>query len=302
MDIPRNALSPQPGPRLSTGAKIGIGCGGCAALTVAGFLFLVFLGALLGPAPATEPVAAAPSPSPSASPTPTEPDVVGLALPDAEDHLDAAGFTLGEVVLAAAEDGSAWNRSALLVCFQGADGTTVDLSVAPEGTDCPDDPEAAREWPTLPDFVGGTVADVREWSEEAGVSGIRLHSAFGDVDDPDEDGSADHLVCKQYPAQGDVSAPYRDTLMVRLHVVSPDEECPDRIGDPSPEPEPEPEPAPQPAPQPEPEPEPVAPSHVQGVHPGAFCSEHWQYGYTVKGTLMQCTTTAEDSRFRWRQA
>jgi hypothetical protein len=38
------------------------------------------------------------------------------------------------------------------------------------------------------------------------------------------------------------------------------------------------------------------------VHPGAFCSQHWQYGHTNNGTLMQCTTTSEDSRFRWRAA
>lgn len=38
------------------------------------------------------------------------------------------------------------------------------------------------------------------------------------------------------------------------------------------------------------------------VHPGAFCSEHWQYGHTSAGTLMRCTTTSTDSRFRWRSA
>jgi hypothetical protein len=38
------------------------------------------------------------------------------------------------------------------------------------------------------------------------------------------------------------------------------------------------------------------------VHPGAFCSEHGWYGYTSKGTLMRCTTTATDTRYRWRAA
>ena len=38
------------------------------------------------------------------------------------------------------------------------------------------------------------------------------------------------------------------------------------------------------------------------VHPGAFCSEHWQYGRTAGGTLMRCTTTSTDARFRWRSA
>jgi len=38
------------------------------------------------------------------------------------------------------------------------------------------------------------------------------------------------------------------------------------------------------------------------VHPGAFCSEQWQYGRTSAGTLMRCTTTSTDARFRWRSA
>jgi hypothetical protein len=40
----------------------------------------------------------------------------------------------------------------------------------------------------------------------------------------------------------------------------------------------------------------------QNVHPGAFCADHWAYGRTSTGRLMQCTTTATDSRFRWRAA
>jgi uncharacterized protein DUF1524 len=38
------------------------------------------------------------------------------------------------------------------------------------------------------------------------------------------------------------------------------------------------------------------------VHPGSFCGEHWDYGYTSAGALMRCTTTAADARFRWRSA
>ncbi|OKI17262.1 serine/threonine kinase [Nocardiopsis sp. TSRI0078] len=282
-------------------------------------MFLLFIGILVGPSETeTESVAAAPPPSPSASPTPTAPDLVGLPLPEAEEELDESDFTLGAVGLAAAGDAPAWNRSAMLVCAQEADDTEVDLHVAPAGTDCPDDPEASEEWPDLPGFVDGTVSEAREWVEGAGISGLRVASAFGGVDAPDLEEADDHLVCAQSPGEAERTAPYVDRLKVHVRVVGPDEECPDEIGDPrpepepepQPEPEPEPEPAPEPAPQPEPqpepapepEPEPEAPSHVQGVHPGAFCSQHWQYGYTSAGTLMQCTTTAEDSRFRWRQA
>jgi len=36
------------------------------------------------------------------------------------------------------------------------------------------------------------------------------------------------------------------------------------------------------------------------VWPGAFCDEQGWYGYTSAGTLMQCKTSATDSRYRWR--
>ncbi|MFI6325529.1 PASTA domain-containing protein [Nonomuraea sp. NPDC050556] len=38
------------------------------------------------------------------------------------------------------------------------------------------------------------------------------------------------------------------------------------------------------------------------VHPGAFCSTEGATGYTTAGTLMRCSTTASDSRARWRRA
>ncbi|AXG12158.1 cell wall-binding repeat-containing protein [Intrasporangium calvum] len=40
------------------------------------------------------------------------------------------------------------------------------------------------------------------------------------------------------------------------------------------------------------------------VTPGAFCASTYSgwYGYTTTGTLMRCTTTATDSRLRWRAA
>jgi hypothetical protein len=38
------------------------------------------------------------------------------------------------------------------------------------------------------------------------------------------------------------------------------------------------------------------------VHPGAYCSEHGAFGRTKAGTLMQCKTSATDSRYRWRAA
>lgn len=312
MTIPHPARPP----RLKSGSPIDTkertGCGVSAFIVGIGFLLLLSLIPFETPAREAESVAAMPSPSSSESPTPTAPDVVGLSLPDAEEAVADAYFSLGERDLAAAEDGSAWNRSAMLVCSQEVVGTVVHLNIAPTGTDCPDDPHASEEWPTLPGFVGGTVSEARKWAESAGISGIEVSSAFGDVDPPDLDEADDYLVCAQHPGEAESAAPYRDKFVVKVHVVGSDEKCPDEIGDPhfepesEPEPEPTPEPEweaePEPAPEPEPEPEPEAPSYAQGVHPGAFCSEHWQYGYTPKGTLMQCTTTAEDSRFRWRQA
>jgi hypothetical protein len=49
-------------------------------------------------------------------------------------------------------------------------------------------------------------------------------------------------------------------------------------------------------------PSPAPAQTIHGVHPGAFCSQHGDYGLTVDGVLMRCTTTAADSRYRWRKA
>lgn len=57
--------------------------------------------------------------------------------------------------------------------------------------------------------------------------------------------------------------------------------------------------APQPEAPPAPAPEPAAPATV---HPGAFCSSAGATGVSKNGVPMVCTTTAEDSRLRWRAA
>ena len=44
-------------------------------------------------------------------------------------------------------------------------------------------------------------------------------------------------------------------------------------------------------PAPTPTPSPTTQTTYSGVHPGAFCSQHWAYGRTSAGTLMRCTTT-----------
>lgn len=46
----------------------------------------------------------------------------------------------------------------------------------------------------------------------------------------------------------------------------------------------------------------AAPSVQQGVSPGAFCSPGGARGVTNTGVAMSCTTTAADSRNRWRAA
>lgn len=57
-----------------------------------------------------------------------------------------------------------------------------------------------------------------------------------------------------------------------------------------------------PAPAPDPSRTPTPPSNDQGVvHPGAFCSPPGATGRTAAGTAMICTTTATDSRDRWRE-
>jgi Protein of unknown function (DUF1524) len=64
---------------------------------------------------------------------------------------------------------------------------------------------------------------------------------------------------------------------------------------------PAPAPAPRPAPAPAPKPTPApAPAPAGVVHPGAFCSPQGATGVTSAGTPMVCTSTATDSRARWR--
>ena len=277
-------------------AMIGLGCGGCSGLGAHGFIGLLVLGALLPPQEESATVEVAGSPSPEEA---IEPELVGLYLPEAEELLDESELELGELLLAADDEDAEWTRSALVVCEQDVAEETADLVLAPDGVDCGDE-EPTEDWPELPDFVGDEVDEARAWVEDAGLT-VVARSAFGDVDDPED--TADHEVCEQRPERA--RAPFDDDLQVELFVVANGEDCPAEIGDPAPEPEPEPvpepEPQPEPAPEPEPEPEPE-PAPVPGVHPGAFCSQHWQYGHTSKGTLMQCTTTAEDERFRWRAA
>jgi hypothetical protein len=59
-----------------------------------------------------------------------------------------------------------------------------------------------------------------------------------------------------------------------------------------------------PAPAPKPTTKkPTAPPTVSGaVHSGAYCSQHGSYGYTIDHVLMQCKTSATDTRYRWRKA
>ncbi len=45
---------------------------------------------------------------------------------------------------------------------------------------------------------------------------------------------------------------------------------------------------------------PIPATYIRGVTPGAFCSQHGAYGVTSTGQLMQCKTSATDTRYRWR--
>ncbi|MFW5417791.1 serine/threonine kinase [Nocardiopsis sp. CNT-189] len=241
------------------------------------------------------------------------PDVVGMSLPEAVDALHGAGLEEGSLRLLAADEDAPWIRSAMEVCDQEKAEGAVDLALVQEGTDCPGEPGKAAEWPELPDFADGTVSEALKWLDGAGLTEVRVKAAFGDADDPGKDAAGDHGVCAQKHAES--RAPFADDLRVSLYVVAPGSECPEAVGDPAPAPEPEAEP--EPAPQTEGEQSEADGSDdsggtgsgggsdqggVQGVHPGAFCDEHWQYGHTAKGTLMQCTPKAGDDRFRWRAA
>lgn len=56
------------------------------------------------------------------------------------------------------------------------------------------------------------------------------------------------------------------------------------------------------SPAPAPAPAPSSGGSLPVVHPGAFCSVAGARGVTTRGTPMACTTTATDSRLRWRAA
>ncbi|MFB8767014.1 serine/threonine kinase [Nocardiopsis alba] len=311
MSIPRHPphTPGAPARKMSTAAKVGVGCGGCAVLALIGLVGLILLGMLV-----STPEGSAAEPSPVEE---VVPELVGLSLPEAEELLEEADLDLGEPELVASGDEVEWTRSAMVVCAQDVADDTAVLGLAPEGVDCPEEDTDPQEWPALPSSEGQDLSDARERFESLGLT-VVVESAFGDVDAPATD-AADLSVCAQRPDEGEETAPFDDGLEVELFVVSSGQECPARIGDPSPEPEPEPEPTPEsvpepapvpestpesvPAPAPAPDPEPAPePAPVEGVHPGSFCSQHWQFGRTNNGTLMQCTTTAEDSRFRWRSA
>ena len=47
---------------------------------------------------------------------------------------------------------------------------------------------------------------------------------------------------------------------------------------------------------------PAAPAVQEGVHPGAFCKPAGALGHTSNGLLMQCKTSATDTRNHWRAA
>ena len=52
--------------------------------------------------------------------------------------------------------------------------------------------------------------------------------------------------------------------------------------------------------QPSPLPATTTPAPPPVVHPGALCTPEGATGVTAKGTAMQCTTTAQDPKARWR--
>lgn len=111
--------APEPAKRMSTGAKIGIGCGGCLGVTVLGGAFLLVLGALASSSGAGS-VSDVADPTPSPSATQSEEDVrpVKDEEPEEEDVPDfqVDGTQVLNLVLSSGwEELSASERSD--VCF-----------------------------------------------------------------------------------------------------------------------------------------------------------------------------------------
>jgi cell division protein FtsN len=120
--------------------------------------------------------------------------------------------------------------------------------------------------------------------------------------------------CSQAPAAANVEQTAPSQIAI---VATSDSASPPIVATPKPSPKPTLKPSPKPTPKPiakittkpthkaTPKPAPIA----YGVHPGAFCSQHNEIGFTSAGTRMRCTTkpgdvskTTGNPYWRWRAA
>ncbi|WP_156724539.1 PASTA domain-containing protein [Streptomyces apocyni] len=289
---------------------------------------LAALGACAAPDDAKNPATPGSSASAQAAASAAPPrldDQTGNQLNVAATAAREAGFT------PSSHDSSDQSRTPLrpsgwTVCFEERMAKTVDFGVVKAKEPCPKRDKGPLPWPRLPDLVGLTTDRATDALRDEGIDSATVHvvSPYKDVTVPAKTG--DWEICSTDPQAGaDVTSALR---VVEAEAVKAGTSCPktsggylDPANDPAYTPPPKPKPAPKPtltqpapaapsapAPAPAPAPQPSrtteapAPAPVQGVWPGSFCSEHGAYGRTAKGTLMRCTTTATDDRYRWRAA
>lgn len=200
----------------------------------------------------------------------------------------------------------------LTACDEGDDSTegapAAASSMVPSAT-------ATVTGTSLPDLTGNDLQSAQDAAQAAGYRRLASHDLLGTRSQLVD---RNWQVCAQEPAAG----PQPTSVLVDFGVIKTGETCPGQVTaspstSPSPSPSisispPEPPPVEVPpmveAPVPPPIEEPTIPDPPSepdnaqtGVRAGSYCSPAGAVGRTSVGTIVTCTSTASDSRNRWRR-
>ncbi|WP_051795734.1 excalibur calcium-binding domain-containing protein [Streptomyces sp. NRRL S-87] len=222
--------TPAPPPRqgMSTGAKVGLGCG----IPVIGLLLLGACGAIISAGQDAKPKSAAPRPSPSrsagAGSAKAAPLFVGENLKQAKAAADAAGYN---AISHDAGPGNAgqWDDDNWKVCFQTvaakpvAGIPTLDFGVVRNEWPCPAEDGAPIPYPKTPKVLGQTFAQASKALAPIGFERIEPQSAYTDVSVPAS--PDDWKVCFQDPEEGK-EIQYPKTTTAYLKLTAPGTACP----------------------------------------------------------------------------
>ncbi|MFJ5546493.1 excalibur calcium-binding domain-containing protein [Streptomyces sp. NPDC093225] len=221
--------TPTPPPRqgMSTGVKVGLGCG----VPVIGLLLLGACGAIISAGQDAKPKTAAPVPSRSHSAstgTTAAPVLVGKSLKQAKAAADAAGYNAISHD-AGPDDAGQWDDDNWKVCFQTlaaepvAGMPTLDFGVVRNEWPCPAKDGEPIPYPKMPKVIGQTLAQASKALTPIGFERIERQSAYTDVSLPAS--VDDWKVCFQDPEQGK-EIQYPKTTTAYLKFTVPSTACP----------------------------------------------------------------------------